>query len=252
MTFWLMPHASPASEPNRARRAGPPARTQAERRGESDRRMLRALTRLISRHGVSGTSLADVGVAAGYSRGLPVERFGSKRAMIESLLESMDVWFRHSLVAKLDGKRGLAALVARIDAHLDGARRSRTATAALFSIYVESLCVMPELRPRVALVTDGWRQGIAGHLREGQSLGEVRKGIDCDRHAAVILGAMRGLLIQHLMDEASTELEHVRAAVLTLAHDVAQSSPPPEGKVPSAARSAFRRSRKRLRGRGRK
>jgi hypothetical protein len=76
------------------------------------------------------------------------------------------------------------------------------------------------------MVTEGWRQGIAGHLREGQDLGEVRHGIDCDRHAAVILGAMRGLLIQHLMDEASTELEHVRAAVLTLVHDVAHARAP--------------------------
>ena len=232
-----MPHASPATEPNRTRRAGPPTRTQAERRGESDRRMLRALTRLISRHGVSGTSLADVGVAAGYSRGLPIERFGSKRAMIEALLGSMDAWFRQSLVSRLDGKRGLAALVARIDAHLEGAHRSRTATAALYSIYVESLCVMPELRPQVAMVTEGWRQGIAEHLREGQGLDEVRQGIDCDRHAAVILGAMRGLLIQHLMDEASTELEHVRAAVLTLVHDVAHTRAP----SPSRAKSLKRK-----------
>ena len=50
---------------------GDSRRTQAERRAESDSRMLRAATQLIAKHGSAGVSLAKIGVAAGYSRGLP-------------------------------------------------------------------------------------------------------------------------------------------------------------------------------------
>ena len=39
-----------------------PRRSQAARREKSDRRMLSAATRLIAKRGVSGTSLADVGI----------------------------------------------------------------------------------------------------------------------------------------------------------------------------------------------
>ena len=149
-------------------------RSQAARRGESDRRMLRAAERLIARHGVAGTSLADVGIAAGYSRGLPVERFGSKVGLIKAVLEAMDGWFQAHLSRTLKGAKGLEALQLRIEAHLGSADRSAAATAALYSIYLESLFVMPELQAGVAKFTEQWRDGITADLREAQKLGRNR------------------------------------------------------------------------------
>lgn len=183
-----------------------PRRSQASRRSESDRRMLRAAARLIARRGVAGTSLADVGVAAGYSRGLPVERFGSKLGLIKMLLEATDSWFQAHLVRTLEGASGLQALRLRIEAHLGSIERSRSATAALYSIYMESLCVMPELKPAVADFTNRWRVGLAAHLREAQAAGHLGKDIDCAAEAGFLLAAMRGLMIQHLMDQESSDL----------------------------------------------
>ena len=183
-----------------------PRRSQASRRSESDRRMLRAAARLIARRGVAGTSLADVGVAAGYSRGLPVERFGSKLGLIKMLLEATDSWFQAHLARTLVGASGLQALRLRIEAHLGSIERSRSATAALYSIYMESLCVMPELKPAVADFTNRWRLGLATHLREAQVAGHLDKDIDCAAEAGFMLAAMRGLMIQHLMDQASSDL----------------------------------------------
>lgn len=183
-----------------------PRRSQASRRSESDRRMLRAAARLIARRGVAGTSLADVGVAAGYSRGLPVERFGSKLGLIKMLLEATDSWFQAHLARTLEGASGLQALRLRIEAHLGSIERSRSATAALYSIYMESLCVMPELKPAVADFTNRWRLGLATHLREAQVAGHLDKDIDCAAEAGFMLAAMRGLMIQHLMDQESSDL----------------------------------------------
>lgn len=183
-----------------------PRRSQASRRSESDRRMLRAAARLIARRGVAGTSLADVGVAAGYSRGLPVERFGSKLGLIKMLLEATDSWFQAHLARTLEGASGLQALRLRIEAHLGSIERSRSATAALYSIYMESLCVMPELKPAVAEFTNRWRVGLATHLREAQAAGHLDKDIDCAAEAGFLLAAMRGLMIQHLMDQESSDL----------------------------------------------
>ena len=65
-------------------------RPQAERRAESDRRMMRAALKLIAEKGSSGISMAQIGLEAGYSRGLPAERFGNKVALLEAVVDFSD------------------------------------------------------------------------------------------------------------------------------------------------------------------
>lgn len=189
---------------------------RAVRREESDRRMLRAAIRLFARQGVAGTSLAEIGLAAGYSRGLPVERFGAKLGLIEALLASMGAWFEERVADRAAGARGLAAAIERIEAHVDGARRSPLATAALYAIYVESLGGTPALRPKVNALIDRWRADLATRLEEAQRAGEIRADIDCAVQAAILLGALRGLVIEALMGEAGADLDAVRDALVGL------------------------------------
>lgn len=193
-----------------------PRRTQVDRREESDRRMLRAATKLFARQGVSGTSLAEVGLAAGYSRGLPVDRYGSKRGLIEALLDSMAAWFEARVAGNVSGRQGVEAVLERIEAHVDGARKSPLATAALYAIYLESLGAMPALRPKVGALLERWRGDLVVGLRQAQAAGEIRSDIDSEQHAAIILGALRGLIIEHLMADAETDLDAIRDAVTGL------------------------------------
>ena len=58
--------------------ASPKARTQEERSALSDARMADAAVALICERGAADTTLKDVGVRAGYSRGLAGYRFGVK------------------------------------------------------------------------------------------------------------------------------------------------------------------------------
>lgn len=188
-----------------------PRRSQAERRGESDRRMLSAAGRLIARHGITGTSLADVGIAAGYSRGLPVQRFGSKLGLMKALLDAMNAWFQVHLERELKGVSGLEALSIRIDAHLGSADRSAAATTALYAIYVESLCVLPELQGEIAHFNAQWRDGLAANLREARDRGEIGSTVDCEAEAGFLLAAMRGVMIQYLMDHSKRDLAQSKA-----------------------------------------
>ena len=48
-------------------------RSQAQRRDEAERRLLSAAVRLVGERGLERITLAEVGEAAGYSRGLPGE-----------------------------------------------------------------------------------------------------------------------------------------------------------------------------------
>lgn len=207
-----------------AARKPQPRRTQLDRREESDRRMLRAAMKLFARQGVSGTSLAEVGLAAGYSRGLPVDRHGSKRGLIEALLDSMAAWFEARVAERVSNRQGVAAVLERIEAHVDGARESRLATTALYAIYLESLAAMPALRPKVGALLERWRGELAVGLHQAREAGEIRDDIDCEQHAAIILGALRGLVIEHLMADAKTDLDAIRDAVAGLVRQ-AMTSP---------------------------
>jgi AcrR family transcriptional regulator len=74
-------------------------RTQEERREEAEQRILDAATRLIADKGLDGFTLADVGEAAGFSRGLPAHYFKSKdgllAAVVRRLLEEhFAAWFQ--------------------------------------------------------------------------------------------------------------------------------------------------------------
>lgn len=192
-----------------------PRRTQATRRKESDRRMLRAAARLFAERGVSGTSLADVGVAAGYSRGLPVERFGNKLGLITALLDAMDSWFQVHTSQLLDGAKGMRAVELRMEAHLASVERDATSTAALYSIYTESLFAMSELQPHVALVTGRWCTGLADNLREARRAGEIGRRVDCDGEARFLLAAMRGLVIQYLLDRSDADFARSKKILLS-------------------------------------
>lgn len=54
-------------------------RTQAQRRAESRVRLIQAAIRLLGSHGYAGTSLVEIGKAAGLSRGLVSHHFGSRK-----------------------------------------------------------------------------------------------------------------------------------------------------------------------------
>ena len=192
-----------------------PRRTQATRRRDSDRRMLRAAARLFAERGVSGTSLADVGVAAGYSRGLPVERFGSKLGLITALLDSMDAWFQAHVGRILKDATGMKAVRLRMEAHLASVDRDAGATAALYSVYTESLFVMSELQAHVGAVTGRWRDGLAANLREARRAGEIGRRVDCEAEARFLLAAMRGLVSQYLLDRSAADFARSKAILLS-------------------------------------
>jgi AcrR family transcriptional regulator len=191
-----------------------PHRTQRERREASDRRILAAAMTLIARNGAARSSMADIGLAAGYSRGLPGERFGTKVDLLKALVDSMNDWFSVRARAALEGKRGLEAVLARAAAHMDGAIDSPAATMALHSLYVESLNVIPELRAHMTTLTERYRMAFVKHLREGQRMGEIRPEINCSLQASIIIGAMRGLTHQAFTSGTGTDLRAAKPALL--------------------------------------
>ena len=73
-----------SGDPRRGRR------TQAQRRAESEERLLRAFAELVVEKGVGQTSLNDIGRRAGSSHTLVLHLFGSRAALLARLTESVE------------------------------------------------------------------------------------------------------------------------------------------------------------------
>ncbi len=63
----------------------PPKRTQAQRRANTERRVLDAAIDLMPAM-VAAVSLAQIGEAAGYSRGIVTHNFGSREKLLDAVL----------------------------------------------------------------------------------------------------------------------------------------------------------------------
>ena len=91
--------------------------TQAERTEISDQKMFDATVQLVVQHGPAGTRLKDVGVLAGYSRGLASHRFGSKDNLFSFTLRRLgDMWLKQ-LTAATQKHVGITAVEKALDQH---------------------------------------------------------------------------------------------------------------------------------------
>lgn len=208
---------APTADPGAPAVLGP----KKARREESDRRMIEAAIGLIAERGSIGASVAEIGARAGYSRGLPTQRFGSKLQLLEAVVDAMESWFNKAVARRTRGLGGLDALAARVRLQIETVRANAGSSVAMYNLVVESAAAVPELRPRVQRLHDGYRANMEGYLREAEAAGELREGVDPAQVARELLGAISGLCLQALIDDDAERLERdaehlVRGQVLSL------------------------------------
>lgn len=87
--------------------ATPARRTQAERSGETRRRILDAAVTLLGEKGYAGLRTGDVALAAGVSKGAQTHHFPSKDALVVAVVEH--VFERASELARKRARRPMAA-----------------------------------------------------------------------------------------------------------------------------------------------
>ncbi len=136
--------AKERTESQRARR------TQRERIEISDRKMLEAAKDIILEVGASKLTLKEVGERAGYSRAMAGYRFGDKEGLFEALsLKTQREW--SGLINEaVRGKRGLAALVASIDAYKRYVIRNSRSHQATMTLRYEALANNSNIKEHVA------------------------------------------------------------------------------------------------------
>src|SRR5258705_1164975 len=102
-----------SGDPRRGRR------TQAQRRAESEERLLRAFAELVVEKGVGQTSLNDIGRRAGSSHTLVLHLFGSRAALLARLTESVERFAWEMGQRSADGRSGRETLLAVATGYLE-------------------------------------------------------------------------------------------------------------------------------------
>lgn len=162
-------------------------RTQAERRTEARRRVLDAATDLVARHGSRSVSLADVGVAAGYSRGIVNHHFGTKTRLVAAVLEHSQ-----NFAVPEDAGTGLGRLTELIKTYLGVIRDRSPKPEAFLQLWAESMGAEPALEPLFAERDSWFRNLLAAHIRDGIADGSIRPDANPDVTALTIVGLLRG------------------------------------------------------------
>lgn len=191
----------------------PQRRTQAERRDESGRGLVSAAIEVVAGQGVSAATLEAIGRAGGYSRGLATQRFGSKQALIEAVIDHLHEMQETALAAAgIDRRPGFEALLAYVDLFLR-AQAGDPHGRAYFMLLSSAVADATALRAAFAAEHDRIERRLEGLVRRGQAEGDIRPDLDPAAAALMIGSLLLGLSMQLLVDP-HTDLDPIRETSL--------------------------------------
>lgn len=200
---------------SKTKEAPPKRRAQADRRQESYQRMLRAAVELIAEQGFTLTSLDEIGLRAGYSRGLVSHRFGSKEGLARTLIEEIARHvYIHTVTTAMEKEPGLEAVLSLADRYIRGLESDPPYTRALYVLMFESLGPLPGVRPAFAELSEGFIKAFEDLLTAAQAEGEIAREIDCKTTAVNIVANLRGITLMWLTAGESFNLEEARGELL--------------------------------------
>ena len=171
-----------------------------EQREASDQRMIETAMQLILSKGVSGLQLTDVGLKAGYSRGLATMRFGTMGGLLRRLASEMSrKWLDH-LNQRVGQKTGMAAVYASVDT-LEELLASRADHVRIqYLLFFHSIDPGGAHRLNVRQVLLAEQSDLIRWLGQALEAGELKDDVDPDQEASAILSSMIGIIYQTMVN----------------------------------------------------
>lgn len=188
--------------------------TQAERREKAELGILAAALGIIADRGIDELTLAEAGVAAGYSRALPAHYFESKDAALVALCGFVVEQYLDRVQRQVPGREGLEGFLDRLGHYFDDGRKDPRVLRAFHAI-LGAAPGKPELARSISRLAEESKATFAIYLRQGMERGEIRADIVPEVEAVWMLASLRGIMGQWLNDDSKTPLNEVRDAFIT-------------------------------------
>jgi len=167
--------------------------TQAERTALSDNAMLDAALDLILKYGTEKTTLAMIGEAAGYSRGLATYRFGSKAGLYDEICKSISRNWLEYLTRGVGDKVGIEAMCAALDAIRKFVEDSPREGRVLQILHCGSASPGSEFPDTSIGIHKRQCSDVAEWVRLGQAGGEIRADVEADAVASHYVSYISGM-----------------------------------------------------------
>lgn len=155
--------------------------------------MLDAALDLVLEHGTEKTTLAMIGEAAGYSRGLATYRFGSKAGLYDAMCKSISRNWLEYLTRGVGEKVGIEAMCAALDAIRKFVEDSPREGRVLQILHCGAASPGSEFPDTSIGIHKRQRSDVAEWVRLGQATGEIRSDVKADDVATHYVSYISGM-----------------------------------------------------------
>jgi len=173
--------------------------TQEERSKLSDARMADAAVKLICERGAVATTLKDVGIEAGYSRGLASYRFKSKAGLWAFLIRTIGEEWLNELQQAVKATTGLDTIHAAVDAHCDFLLESSDRVKAFYILWFDSVGPDEDLRRVIAGAHRRRQRDVEAWITNGIEAGQIPDTVDVPQIAAQFAASVIGIVYAWLL-----------------------------------------------------
>jgi len=176
-----------------------PRRTQAQRREESDNRLLAAAAEIIAEEGYLAATLVRVGQRAGFSRALASRKYGSKDGLIEAVIWRVSAHVNEQVDQAIAGLADpLDQLLALFDRFVELVLTD-TSVRAYFVLFSAMIANRLETRAVFEQVQQRFGDRIEDLIAAAQRAGRIPPALPA-RHAAFLVGCLlAGISIETAM-----------------------------------------------------
>lgn len=190
-------------------------RTQEQRREESVQAMVQAAIELIAEKGMAGLTMAEVGIKAGYSRGLAHLHFGSKENLLSACLEYLSRDF--NVQRKKDGvdTTGLNDIYSLVDAYTQRPDNAVKRIRAMFFIVLDSSVANSPLYGFVHDYNEKNMAHVEFKLNEAKARGQIKPNVDTHSAAFILMSLLRGISL-HRLNNKVVDAAVVRSEILQM------------------------------------
>lgn len=180
-----------------------PSRTNQERVEESTLRLLQAAVELFATKGYEATTAMEIGLRAGYSRNMVRDRYGSKAALLEALIERE---FGQRLMPALRRDRtgsGLDRVLGQVDDLRSAIEHEPELMRAMIRLSFGAPSVAALVESLHDQLMDGFEAEMVQLLGLGERDGSVRPGLDHAREAEIYVSYGIGLCFRWVIQPDS-------------------------------------------------
>lgn len=166
----------------------------------STTRLVRAAAELLGEVGYERMTLAAIGRRAGYSYGLVTQRFGSKEGLMWALVESMVIDWTGRESSRITSESWLTRMRPIIEGVRASAAKDPVSLRALWAVMFEAVKPGTGLNERIKELHRNQRAATARRIEREVEAGRIPRDLPPEATAAVVIGALRGLAYQWLLD----------------------------------------------------